>query len=126
MHEITSLFLTGLNVYTFLTVRAICSQGLDSILAMKTDLEENRSEASGAGSTNSVYKSDDFRNLYNLMAHEDSLSSEDWFLRTLVAVFIIRFSSTKCSLLVTNHKDLRNSIIVSFAVAYSVSSMSLA
>ena len=85
------LFSTGLNVYTFLTVRAICCQGLESILAMKPDLEQNRNEACGAGLTNSVYKSEDFRNLYNLMAHEDSLSSDDWFLKTLVTVFIFRF-----------------------------------
>ena len=64
---------------------------------MKPDLEASRNEASGAGSTNSVYKSDDFRNLYNLMAHEDSLSSEDWFLKTLVALFVFRSDSTKFS-----------------------------
>lgn len=62
---------------------------------MKPDLEATRNEASGAGSMNSVYKSDDFRNLYNLMAHEDSLSSEDWFLKTLVAVFVFRFGPIK-------------------------------
>ena len=88
-----SAFISGLNVYTFLTVRAICIAGLESLLAMRKDLEGKRDESFGAELTNSVYKSDDFMNLYNLMAHEDSLTPDDWFLRTLVSIFLFRCSS---------------------------------
>ena len=88
-----SAFISGLNVYTFLTVRAICIAGLESLLAMRKDLEGKRDESFGAELTNSVYKSDDFMNLYNMMAHEDSLTPDDWFLRTLVSIFLFRCSS---------------------------------
>ena len=36
-------------------------------------------------------RSDDFRNLYNLMAHENSLSAEDWLLRTIVTLYLLRY-----------------------------------
>ena len=36
------------------------------------------------------YSSKDFRNAYNLMAHEDSITEDMWLLRGLVAVFLLK------------------------------------
>ena len=36
------------------------------------------------------YSSKDFRNAYNLMAHEDTISDDMWLLRGLVAVFLLK------------------------------------
>ncbi len=55
----------GLNVYSFLTVRAVCKEGLSKLLLMGDDLR-SRDERAGATTKErrkqrSVYRSDDFR-----------------------------------------------------------------
>jgi hypothetical protein len=37
-------------------MRAVCTQGLEALLAMKEDLEGKRSEATGAGLKDGVYR----------------------------------------------------------------------
>jgi hypothetical protein len=50
----------GLNVYSFLTLRAVCSEGLESLLSMKEDLEEKRSETYGVQLKDTVYRYNTF------------------------------------------------------------------
>ena len=56
---------------------------------MKDDLE-NPDESSGGNGSSRFYASNDFRNVYNLMAHEITIPEEMWVLRGLVSVFILK------------------------------------
>ena len=40
--------------------------------------------------TATIYRSDDFLNLYALMAHEETLNTEEWLLRTLISIFLLK------------------------------------
>ena len=92
---------SGLNVYSFLSMRAVCKEGLSGLLALEEELgggverDERRGETrrlkNNAGDQGgAVYRSGDFRNLYNLVAQEEHLQAEDWFLRTLIAAFLLK------------------------------------
>ena len=83
------LFLeSGLNVYPYLVLRLITNEGYENIMKMREDLE-NPNEQSGS-SVAHFYSSSDFRNAYNLMSHEESITDEMWLLRGLVAVFVLK------------------------------------
>ena len=83
------LFLeSGLNVYPYLVLRLITNEGYENIMKMREDLE-NPDEQSGS-SVAHFYSSSDFRNAYNLMSHEESITDEMWILRGLVAVFVLK------------------------------------
>ena len=83
------LFLeSGLNVYPYLVLRLLTKEGFENITKMREDLE-NPDEQSGSSATH-FYSSSDFRNAYNLMAHEGSITDEMWMLRGLVAVFMLK------------------------------------
>ena len=69
--------------------RLVTKEGLDNLLKIRGDLEQNRSEKSGSQNSD-FYSSKDFRNAYNLMAHEDSISDDLWLLRGIVAVFLLK------------------------------------
>ncbi len=91
---------SGLNCFPYLALRSVCTEGLESLLNMKQDLTSDRNEAAGttkdlearaeAAEAERVYLSSDFRNLYNLTAHEDSITNDQWIIRTLVAVFLLK------------------------------------
>ena len=94
---------SGLNIYAYLTLRALASLGPSNLFSpeMRAKLsEEARTERKGVeeddnnnqGNINnqSVYHSKDFLNLYALMAHEETLNSEEWLLRILVAIFLFK------------------------------------
>jgi hypothetical protein len=73
-----------------MALRLVTIEGLKRLLALKSDIQ-NRSEKAGTTSDlNEVDVSADFRNAYNLMAHEDTITDEMWRLRTLVAVFLLK------------------------------------
>ncbi len=76
----------GFNCYQMLALRSVCTEGLDRLKTIK-----NRSEKSGTTSedVDKTYLSNDFQNLYNLTAHEETISQDQWLLRTLVSVFIL-------------------------------------
>jgi tetratricopeptide (TPR) repeat protein len=104
---------SGLNVYSFLALRAVCKEGLHGLLEIK-DVLENRDETAGtaADMKDKVYDSEDIINLFNLIAQEDSLDSEEWFLRTFIACFLLKllmvtsfFKGSK-SLPIKDKKDL--------------------
>ena len=91
---------SGLNVYAYLTLRAIANLGPTNLLSSKMidNLSEGtRSEKKGVGDNNqnektvsTVYHSNDFLNLYALMAHEETLNTDEWLLRTLIAIFLLK------------------------------------
>ena len=87
---------SGLNVYAYLTLRVIANLGPGYFLnaSMQEQLSErSRSEkkgVEGGDSAGDIYRSEDFLNLYALMAHEEDLDTEEWILRTLVAVFLLK------------------------------------
>jgi hypothetical protein len=84
------LLVSGLNCYPYLALRLVTIEGLNRLLALKSDLE-NRSEKAGTScNMNEVYLSADFRTAYNLMAHEGTITDEMWRLRTFVAVFLLK------------------------------------
>ena len=62
---------SGLNVYSFLTVRAVCSLGPARLMAMREELEA--ADEKGGLEASEVYRSEDFRNLYNLVAQVNNL-----------------------------------------------------
>ncbi len=86
-------------MYSFLTVRAVCKEGLSKLLLLREELKR-RDETEGAttaekrrgggGGGGRAYRSDDFRNLLNLVAQEEHLDGEDWFLRALIAAYLLR------------------------------------
>ena len=63
---------------------------------MRDQLSEGiRSEKKGAEedtncSSTNIYESQNFLNLYALMAHEETLDTEEWLLRTLIAIFLLK------------------------------------
>ena len=57
-------------------------------MKLKEDLE-NPDEKSGSSTTH-FYSSTEFRNAYNLMAHENSIPDDMWLLRGLVSVFLLK------------------------------------
>lgn len=72
---------------------------------MKSDLEE-RNETNGSNlDRKGIYRSDDFRNLFNLVAQEDKIDNEDWFLRTFIACFLLKLL-TKTSFFDTQESDI--------------------
>ena len=77
---INILLQSGFNVYAYMALRLVTKEGLENLLKLKDDLENNRSEKSGENERN-FYSSRDFRNAYNLMAHEDSISDDLWLLK---------------------------------------------
>ncbi len=85
---------SGFNCYPYLALRALCKEGLSNLLAMKNDLVQGRSEEAGTSESmianGLVYSSTDFRNLNNLMAHEETITDDQWLLRTLVAVYLLK------------------------------------
>ena len=87
---IIKLFLeSGLNVYAYLVLRLLCKEGYEKIMKMKDSLE-NPDESSGGNGSDRFYASNDFQNVYNLMAHEITIPEEMWVLRGLVSVFILK------------------------------------
>ena len=95
---------SGFNVYPYLALRLVTKEGLENLLKIREDLEQ-RSEKSGSGageeSQSKFYSSKDFRNAYNLMTHEDSISDDLWLLRGMVAAFLL-----KCLKLTDFFKDV--------------------
>ena len=100
---------SGLNVYAYLTLRAVANLGPNKLLSpyMRNSLSETtRSEKKGVeghendndkdrnanmeNNTGTIYRSDDFLNLYALMAHEETLNTEEWLLRTLISIFLLK------------------------------------
>ena len=79
---------SGFNVYAYMALRLVTKEGLENLLKLKNDLENNRSEK--VGSEQNFYSSRDFRNAYNLMAHEDSISDDLWLLKGIVSVFLLK------------------------------------
>ena len=55
----------------------------------KTDNDKQNTKEDSQSAT-TVYHSNDFLNLYGLMAHEETLNTEDWLLRTLIAIFLLK------------------------------------
>ena len=85
---INMILQSGFNVYAYMALRLVTKEGLENLLKLQPDLENKRSEKSGSGNT--YYSSKDFRNAYNLMAHEDSISDELWLLKGIVSVFLLK------------------------------------
>ena len=94
---------SGLNVYAYLTIRALANLGPANLFSpeMRDKLsEETRTERKGVDEDDNnnenesnkppVYHSKDFLNLYALMAHEETLNTEEWLLRVLIAVFLFK------------------------------------
>ena len=67
-------------------------KGLVNLLKLKEDLQDPDEERGTTlkNDQNKFYSSSDFRNAYNLVGHEDSISDEMWLLRGLVAVFLFK------------------------------------
>eukprot|EP00095_Tigriopus_kingsejongensis_P011484 maker-scaffold626_size122949-snap-gene-0.33 protein:Tk11484 transcript:maker-scaffold626_size122949-snap-gene-0.33-mRNA-1 annotation:"set and mynd domain-containing protein 4-like" len=81
---------SGLNVYSFLSLRATSVMGLDRLKAMRDQLEA-RDEQVGVGqSDGKVYRSEDFINSFNLVSLDETISPTEWVLRTLAATFLVR------------------------------------
>lgn len=51
---------------------------------------ENHDDRTGALEEEEEYRSDDFLNAFNLVCHEDKMDDEEHFLRTFVAVFLLK------------------------------------
>ena len=80
---------SGLNVYAFLTTRAVAICSFQYFLDLKPELLKRREDRGSEGFPG-TYLSSDFINVYSLMDHEDSLDEDTWILRTLVAVFLLK------------------------------------
>ena len=102
---------SGLNVYPFLATRAISNLGLAKLLELRPELD-TRDESKGVTSgLSQSYSSDDFVNVYCLMAHEDSVDDDTWLLRSLVALYLLKCFKHSTDFFgqpqpVTDNKDL--------------------
>ncbi|XP_041974587.1 SET and MYND domain-containing protein 4 isoform X2 [Aricia agestis] len=80
-HILPILWKSGCSVTCSISLRMITQNSKEYFKKIQSELDKK---------PNGTYKSEDYRNIYNLVAHEDKRTKQDFLHRTQMAVFLLK------------------------------------